>query len=559
MIEAEDIKTNQARLESARWSYESTWGEIARLVYPEMNSFYGGGMMHAWNYQQYEPTQMHDPYAAQALEDGVSVFEGFVMPRGQRWQKLKLGDEALMRKVSNQAWVEKVETRLFANRMNPQSGFVGAVHESAMSLYAFCAQSMWVDVRYDWIGNVAGLSYQSEFIGEIYIERDAEGGIMRVHRRFSLTAEQAKRKWGSAAPACVDKALTGPNATPTMSFEFIHVIEPNRAPEPGRMDAKGMPWASCYYVGSGEEKTFNHGGYRSMPRVVSSFARASRSPWGRSPTMRVLPKIRLLQEIERDRVLGAELRLKPPLLTDDDELDGAILALRPHGVTYGGLDDRGEAKFKTFLEDTDATDARYLAEESRAAIDKAYSRDLLQLNRELKTHITATRTAMENSEKGLLLAPLARQEGEWLAPMTTRELALMGEIGELDDMPGEIAEYFAERGEFGWEFDNELSKMMESGKSAAFLGLAEQVGLLAQYDKTYVEDFRREFPPSKVLPELGRIAGVPAAMRADEADLAAYDEKKAADEQTQLALQAVTVAGEVAKNTAAAGAMGGVV
>jgi hypothetical protein len=561
VIDGQTIKANQTRMESARWSYESAWGEIARLVYPEMASFYGGGM-YAWSYNQgmpFQAVQMHDPYAAQALEDGVSLFEGFVMPRGQRWQQLKLGDEALMRKVSVRQWVEQVEMRLFAQRMNPESGFVGAVHESAMSLYAFCTQSMWVDLRYDWTGQIAGLSYQSEFIGEIYIERDAEGRPMRIHRKFALNAEQARLKWGARKPPSVTKALEGPNAQPTKMFEFIHVIERNGAAEPGRSDWRGMPWASCYMVSAGgDEESFAHGGYRSLPRIVSSFARAARSPWGRSPTMRVLPKIRLLQEIERDRVLGAELRLKPPLLTDDDELDGAILALRPHGITHGGLDDRGNPKFRTFLEDTDATDARYLGEEARAAIDKAYGKDLLQLNRELKTHITATRTAEENAEKGLLLAPLARQEGEWLAPMTTRELALMGEIGLLDDMPGEVAEYFADRGEFAWEFDNELSKMMEASKSAAFLSVAEQVGLLAQYDKTYVEDFRREFPPHRVLPELGRIARVPAAMMATAEDLAAYDEKKAADEQAALLLQAAEVAGNVAKNAAQAGAIEGV-
>lgn len=558
MIDSSEIRRNQARMESARSGYDSAWSEIARLVYPEMDAFYGGGLYaYQWagNYQQ---TQMHDPYAAQALEDGVSLFEGFVMPRGQRWQKLALGDEGVMRSVRVQQWVEQVEIRLFNLRMEPESGFAGAVHESAMSLYAFGAQSLWIEPRRDWTGQIAGLSYQAEFIGEIWMERDGEGRPMRIHRKFVLTAEAARRRFGDRTPRAVTKVLEGNNATPHHEFSFLHVIEPNPAFDPERMDARGMPWASCYCLDRGasadEGETFMQGGYRSLPRIVSSFARASRSPWGRSPTMRVLPEIRLLQEIQRDRTLGAELRLKPPLLAMDDELDSAIISLKPFGVTYGGLDDRGNPLLREFLTDADASDARLLAEEARSAIDKAYGRDLLQLNRELKTHITATRTVEENAEKGLLLAPLARQEAEWLSPMTKRELALMGELGYLDDMPGEVAEYLSDAGEFAWRYDNGLSRMMEAGKSAAYLSLAEQVGVLAQYDPAFVEDFKRNLPPSRVLPELARIAGVPAAMMATEDELAAFDERKEVERQAAIQLQVAQAAAEAAKNAAGAGA-----
>lgn len=560
MFDVDTIKQTQTRMERGRAAVDGNWGTIARLVYPEMDGFYGGSMRR-WQTQRH-PGQMgtHSPYAAQALDDGVSVFEGFVMPRGKRWQSLAL-DEKLMRSVRVQQWIEQVEKRLFALRHDPESGFATAVHQSAMSLFAFGAQSMWIEARRDALGRVVGLRYQSEFIGEIYKEVDAMRGTLRTHRRFSLTAEQATGRFGEDAPKAVRKEMEkGGNRA--RSFDFLHIVELNVGLDPKRIDARGMPIKSCYFIEGQDEEVFKVGGYRSQPRITSNFNQTATSDWGYSPTMRVLPQIILDQEISGDRALGAELRLKPPLLTNDDELDGAILDLSPFGLTNGGIDERGNPNFREFLTEADATDARELNMEARAAIDKAYGRDLLQINRELKTHITATRTAEEMAEKGVLLAPYARQESEWLSPMTQRELVLMAELGWMDDMPPEVGEYFEDNGSFHWRYDNQLSRLMQAQDSAAFLGFAEQVGALAKLagpegGRQVLQDFQREYPMPKVLRQLGENAGVPASMKATEEEIAAFDQKKAAEEQVAQLAQAVPLLADAAKNTAQAASLEG--
>lgn len=550
MISADSVKANQARMETLRANYDGLWSEIARLVYPEMNQFYGGAMAGWSQMGTRKDAEMHNPYAAQALEDGVSLFEGFVMPRGQRWQKLAL-DDALMKSVKVQQWVESKELLLFQLRHDPMSGFVGAVHESAMSLYAFAAQSMWIEPRYSPLtGQAVGLSYASEFVGEQFVEWDASGNPFRLHRKFALNAEQAFGKWGRETPAPVLEALRE-EKTKTKEFEFVHVIEPNTKYDPERIDHMGKPWAGAYYLCGGDHEVFKRGGYNSKPRIFSTFTRGLRNSWGFSPTMRVLPQIRLLQEITRDRVFGAELALLPPLLAPDDELDSAILELKGLGVTYGGLDERGNPLVRTFLQGSDSGDARLLAQEAMAAIDKAYGRDLLQITREQKTHITATRTQEEMAEKGVLLAPLARQESEWLAPMTVRELALMGDLGAFDDAPGEVQEYFEAEGTFNWRYDNQLSRMMQAQDSQAFLSLAEQVGLLAQFDESVIDDFRREYPMGRVLDTLGKNAGVPASMRATDEDKQAYDAKKAQEAEQKALLDALPAVSGAIKNVGA--------
>lgn len=558
MIVAEAIESNQSRMEQDRARYDSAWSEIARLTYPEMDRMFSGGMQRsAWMKGDLQLGGDHDPYTAAALEDGASIVEGYIMPQGQRWQLLELGDEALMRKVHVQQWMDVLSRRLFALRNDPASGFVAASHDSTMSLLSFGPQSMWIDDRWDVYGRWAGISYESEFIGDIWIERDAAGGLLRVHRKLCLTAEQAFRKWGEKSPQSVRKAMAGANPQPQKRMDFLHVIEPNRRFDGERIDMWGKPWHGAHYCCE-DKAVFEQGGYHSLPRIVSAWHRAG-TVWGRSPTMKVLPSVRMLVEIRRDRAWGAELRLKPPLLTTDDAMDNAVLEIMPHGVTTGGLDDRGDPMFREFLTAADASDAEKLQMECQQEVDRAYFRHLMQMNREYKSHISATRIEAEQAEKGVLLAPLSRQEQEWLSPMTLRELALMEARGLMDDMPGEVEEYLAANGIVGIKYDNGLAAMQEASGAASFLALTGQIGSLAQFDPGYVEHFNREFPPSNVITELARIQRVPVAMKASEDQRAEHDRQKAARETLAAMADAAPALAGAAKDLSMAqgGAPGG--
>ncbi|WP_292960518.1 portal protein [Novosphingobium sp. UBA1939] len=551
MIDPDKVKANQARMEAARSNYDTVWALIARLVFPEQDNLFSGGMGKSkWLQNQPMMGMNHEPYTTQALEDGVSVFESYVMPKGQRWQKLELGDESLMRKVAHQQWLEAKEKQLFSLRNDPRSGFVGNVHESAMSIFSFGPQSLWVDKRRDQLGRIAGLSYQSEFVGDVWIERDAEGNVMRSHRAIELTAEQALAKWGDDAPPKVREYMTGPNAQPNHSMTFLHVIEPNRAYDPERLDAKGKVWSAGYWSVE-DEMLFKEGGYNSQRRIVSCFNRSNKSTWGRSPSMKVLSRVCMELEIWTDRVFAAELNLKPPLLLPDDDID--VVEIKPFGLTFGGMNERGEPMVREMLTNSDARDAQELSAEAKQLIDRVFYRDLLQLNREYKSHIPAARIAEESAEKGLLLSPLAIQEQHWLSPMTEAELVLMAEIGLFDDAPPEVAEYLAYSGGLGIRYDNGLTALQEAGKSAAFLNLASQVGSLAQFDPSVVDDFRREFPMQRVIPELARIAGVPASMRATEEEREAFDADKAQKAQLDQLLKTVPVLTDAAQANAAGG------
>jgi hypothetical protein len=553
MFDDRQIEANQARMESARSNFDSVRGEIASLILSQQAGFNTRFMSQG----NVLTNAQYDEYAALALEDGVSAFEGFVIPRGQRWQKIILGDERLMMSVVTQQWLETIETRVFALRNDPKSGFTGAIHTSALSLFAFGEQSTWVDKRFDERGRFAGLSYQAEHLDGIWVENDAEGLPMRIHRKFTLTAEQVTAKFGEDAPPKA-KAAMAQTPTPRREepFEIIHVIERNTRVMHGRLDPSGMPWRGGYYS-LPDKKMFKTGGYRTLRRIVSRFDRRAGEDYGRGPAMRVLPAIRASQIMMQDRVLATEMAVKPPLLAPSDDLDSSVIDLGPFGITYGGLDERGNPMLQPFMDARDLSDAAALHAEIHAIIDKAFFRDLLQINRELKTHITAARTMEEIGEKGILLAPLARQEQEWFAPMLDVELDLMWEEGLLDDMPAEVADYFHAEGGVHCRYDNNLSRMQEAGAAAGYLRTAEQIGLIAQFDQSVVPQFTREYPLSKVVPGLASVNGIPARWRATDDEKAAVDQEAQQKVMLEQVLAAAPALSGAAKSVAEADAISG--
>lgn len=413
-----------------------------------------------------------------------------------------------------------------------------------------------MDKRYDGMGRFIGLSYQSEHISGIFVENDAEGNPMRVHRKFTLTAEQALLKWEEQAPAKVREAMGSSNPNPAKVMEFIHVIERNDRMLPNRLDAPGMPWKGCYYSRD-DKAVFQIGGYRTLRRIVSRWSRSSNEEYGRGPAGKVLAAIRATQIMMQDRVLATEMAVKKPILAMDDELDQSVIALGPFGITYGGLDEMGRPKLQTWTESADLSSAKELHDELHGYIDRVTYRDLMQINREMKTHISAARTLEEIGEKGIMLSPMARQEGEWFSPMLDSELDLLWDEGFLDDMPPEVMDYFHRQGGVHVVYDNNLSRMQEAMAAAGYLRTAEQVASIAQFDPSVVQIFIREYPLEKVIPGLGDVNGIPAMWRATDEEKAEGDAQRQQQVQLETLLKAAPVLSQSVKNVAEAGAASG--
>jgi hypothetical protein len=543
--DADRILRRQGLAESERSNFDSMWQDIAELMLPRQADFLGRGNWRS-SQGQNRNNRIFDEVATQALDDGVSIFESYVMPRGARWQMLAPADDELLRYRHVREWYERKTARLFQLRNAPYSGFATQIHESVASLLGFGGQSTWVELRRDPKGKPMGLFYRAEHIGGLWIFEDAWGRVDTTHRKLRLSARQALQKWRDNPPETALRAQRDNKLDE--EHDYLHMICPRSDWDPDRIDVKGKPWRSCY-LSIADKQVFDEGGYRALPRAYSRYEQSPNETYGRGPGINVLPAVKAAQEIMRDVMTATEFMARPALLAQDDAQD-LVLRYMPGGVSYGGLDYMGNPTVKPMFEGSDIQAALVLQERVKTVIERAFFGGLLRIRKEQKTHVSATDVMEQSADKGVLLSPLARQETEWFAPLGDREVDLMAEMGEFDDMPGEVREA---GGASQFSFDNPLGRAQKADQAAGYFRTLEGVTPIITAKPELVNEFLAKVPFDKTLDGLLMINNVPASWLADEEEHKASKDAMAQQAQMQSLLAAAPVASKVALDLSKAG------
>lgn len=548
MLDAQEQIKAQDRMHSARSSFETEWSEAALYFLPRQADFSS-----QFTSQGAPRTrEIFDEYPARALDDGKSIAVGMVMPRGALFQGIAPPDiEELMKLQSVRAWYERKTRRLFELRHDPKSGFVQQTDESWASLLAFGNQGMSVNHRYDpRTRRPIGLRYRSEHIGSCYIEQDWQGLQGRTHRKWRWTAENALAHWGreklQRAPKVMEAA--GDSKKASNEFEFLMVSIENPNIDGGRMDMRGKPYIGGY-ISLADKEWIELGGWGSRELTYSRFMKSPTETYGRGPGVDMLPTAKALQQIAVDLMTGAEMSLMPPLGGPDDALD-MLINYGAGEFVPGAFDMSGRQVIGKLFDVGDGQFPLVIQERLREQIDRAFFRHLMFLNQDMKSHVTDGQIMERVQEKGVLLQPLATQETEWLSPMLDREIALMGEMGEFEDMPPEVVEA---GGAKQITYDNPLNSALMAEEAAGYFRMGASVQGMGQYDPAYVQEFNRMFPARKVLPNLARVMRVPASWMASEAELAEQDAVDAQQQGTQDALATGAALAGIAKDLGSSG------
>tara|TARA_B100000749_G_scaffold279287_1_gene271744 strand:- start:1055 stop:2716 length:1662 start_codon:yes stop_codon:yes gene_type:complete len=541
----------QERMHNARSPFEAEWTEAAQYFLPRQADFSGQ------NSTQGVPRtrEIFDSYPARALDDGKSIAVGMVMPRGALFQGIAPPDHDELLKLQHvAAWYEAKTRRLFELRHDPNSGFVQQTDESWASLMAFGNQGMSVTHRIDKrTKRPIGLRYRSEHIGRCYIERNWQGLQGRTHRKWTWTAEQALERWGreklQRAPQVLEAATNSEKKHTEFDFLLVALENPNVDPE--RMDMKGKPYIGGY-ISLADKEWIEQGGWNSRELTYSAFMRSPSEDYGRGPGVDMLPEAKALQQIMVDLMTGAEMGLMPPLGGPDDALD-MIINYGAGEFVPGAFNYSGNQVIGKLFDVGDFQGPLAIQAQLHEAIDRAFFRHLLFLTQDMKSHVTDAQIMERVQEKGVLLQPLATQETEWLSPMLDREIDLMGQMGEFDDMPGEVIEAGGAR---AITYDNPLNAALMSEEAAGYFRMSQAVATQAQYDPTWMQEFNRMFPAAKVMPNLARVLRVPAAWQATEAELKAADDAAAQRQNAQDLLETGAAVAGIAKDLGAAGVSG---
>jgi hypothetical protein len=298
-----------------------------------------------------------------------------------------------------------------------------------------------------------------------------------------------------------------------------------------------MPWSSEYI--SRDESEFikdSEGGYEEFPYQVSVFDKDSLEDYGRSPTMKKLPDIRMANELKRIRIKAWDKMVDPTMLVKDD---GSVwpLTTKPGGVVFYRDEKPEWWEFKGNL-----SEINNAISETKEEIRGGYFVDMFDPLID-KQNMTATEVQARVEQKLRFLTPIiGRLQSGLFNPMIQRVIGILGRQGKLSQAPQELV-------------DADYS-VMYLGRLALALRTIETEGLTktlqewAPLADMNILEWLDNIKQDVAFRDSARNNGVPATWLNSNDEVKLIRDDRAADQAQQ---QAVAAAAELAKAAKAAG------
>lgn len=410
-MDAEQIVKRMENFESDRATWDNRYQDCANYGMPQNSQI----------------TVTKSPGAASTIElfdttaedSNIQLAAGlysYMFPTDNKAFVLKIDDTELSEVDEVKTWLDKVTTTI--HTILVQSNFRQAFFEFLKSLGCFGTACMYIEK-----GKKTPVNFQCIHIASFYIDVDNEGNIDTVYRSFEYTARQAVQEFGKEAlEECEDIIVALDNdAQIDKKFKFIHAVYPRTDRDDTKDDPQNMPIVSKY-VWRGGKKEISEGGYSEMPYMVDRFDKDSREKQGRSPMMKKLPDIKMINRMAKTRIKGWEKKTDPPIVIPDD---GSIwpLATQPGGVLYkrAGSDDPFWFEFKGDMREME--EAIKTVQES---IRKGFFLDYFDPYIDRK-NMTATEIVARSEQTMRFLVPnIGRRQSNFCTPMIHRVIGILG-------------------------------------------------------------------------------------------------------------------------------------
>jgi len=543
-IQDSDLVADDLRRQDGMQTARSPWETIYRDVEAYVDPVAAGG------FSQQSPGGMRgqglfDPTAPQGLSRFDAALGAVTTPKNQRWHGMTVLNRELAKVPAVQRWLEHATDRLFQCRYAPHVGAGVQFSADRRQLGLYGTGPMLVD---NWSGR--GLYYKALHMSECFIDEDFRGRVDTVHRKFSMSARQAKQMFGEDdLPEAIRKACYEPGKQDE-KFEFLHVVRPNEKVEPGKFDWRGKSIASRY-IAIEAKWMVRRGGYHSMPIAVSRNISGPQEVYGRSPAMEMLGSIKGVNQMVRT-ILRAGHKAVDPALAFHDDGDISRLVTKPGGLNPGLVDESGRLLVAAVPGGGDVRFGFELVESERQPIRIAFLEDFFRILTDPSDRMTATQVLEMVAKQGVLIQPFAdRYETEKLGVMIERELDILMREGQIAPMPDEMLEEGAAPLVV---MTNPLAKMARSQEASAFTRWVE-IGVQAAGAGRPDALDRINFDVA--MPDVGDVLGVRPSWIVTDEELVAIRQQKAAEERAQQAAAVVPEAAGAALDLAKANQISG--
>lgn len=413
-------------LRARRANWETHWDECARYTDPRKSEI--------WNRAELggrkKTSRLYDGTAIDANEFFASSLHGLLISYTEKWFKIETDNADLNQQEDVLQWSEDVTDIMHSVIHDPRAKFTENFDEVCLDLGTFGTGVFSVQE-----GEEIPVMFDSNPVTEEYLSENAAGVIDVSMRVFEWSARKIRNQFPDTYERSdrVKKALSK-GGNPEEMIEVLHAIYPRTERIPGKLDNKNKPFASVYGL-LGEKIVLAESGFDEFPKMTPRWRKTSKETYGRSPTMKALPDIKMLNAMEKGLVGAVELILNPPLDVPDKAYVGKIR-------TYAGaVNYRRQTVGNQRIEAINTVGNLPLpenkAEQKRDAVRRAYYNHLFVLPEE--SNMTATEVFQRRAERMQVVMPmLGRIQSELISAILERVYNILDRKGLLPQPPSSI-------------------------------------------------------------------------------------------------------------------------
>jgi len=439
--------------------------------------------------------------ASRAKAIAVSGIKGGLVPHSLEWFKLSLFDEDMAKFKPVQEWLHQCERVMYGvfNRSN----FYEAIYSPFEEQITFGTGPFQINEHDKMV-----IHCEPWTIGEYVLISGPDKTVDTTFRSYWMSARNIKKRWGyrNMSPHARNLLRNNPDAF----IEVINHIYPREDYNPLKIDNLNMPWGSVWLEAkSAGDQALGESGYNSKPVMTPRWVVIGEDPYGPDcPAMEVLGDVKMLQRLERDKLMALAKSIDPPMNVPSTLYGRLKTYAGAQNIVSGQETERVQ---ETFAVNYDIERIGNEIQRVEQRIANGFYNDLfLMLSGQERSGTTAFEIAKKHEEKLTLLGPVVeRQSSELLTPIIERTFDICLRRGLIPPPPEEISDTEAE---IKVEY---VSLLAQAQRAVGVTAIERSIGFIGSMTETYPE-IRYKVDPMKVATDYAQMLGMnPRLLRSD--------------------------------------------
>jgi hypothetical protein len=472
-VEAQRLKKLLDSLEKGQETWKDHWYDVTRYSNPRRDDVYTFSHKTPGDRKN---LHLYDSFAVHCVDLSASNLHSMLTNMTSKWFFLTSGDPLIDRVGPVRKYLQDVTETTHSVINN--SNFHSAIHPLYLDLPSLGTGVFRVDEDKESIINFTALP-----IFQCGIAEDHTGRVIIVGVTYEMTAEQIILEFGEKKiPAEVLKKF---KKDLERKYEIGHIVMPKQSADLRTLDTMRKPFVSYKFL---KEPcvTLSKKGFSTHPYMVPRWEKLTGELYGRSPAMKSLPDIKMINQMKKVTIRGAQKAIDPPIAVPDDSILGAA-NMRPGGQNPYRAD-RPESRIYPIVTGARVDIGQDVMNEVKQQIKENFFLDQLQLRD--GDRMTTREVDVREDQGFRFYGPiLGRFHFEFLQPLIARVVDICQRKGVYDQI--EVPEEMKGRNPRVF-FASEIARAQRAGESMNVVRFFQTLGPYAEMDPDILKNINKD-------------------------------------------------------------------